>query len=40
VYDVPIEVATRIFELFLLEGEDVLMKLLLKMVKIKQKKLL
>jgi hypothetical protein len=35
VYDVPHYVATRIFELFLLEGEAILLKLLFKMIKLK-----
>jgi hypothetical protein len=40
VYDVPHSVATRIFELFILEGEKILLSMLYKMIKIKQKKLL
>ena len=40
VYDVPHYVATRIFELFLLEGEEVILRLIFKMIKLKQKKLL
>jgi hypothetical protein len=40
VYDVPHYVATRIFELFLFEGEEVLIRLMFKMIKIKQNKIL
>jgi hypothetical protein len=40
VYDLPQDVAVRVFELFLLEGERLLIKLLMRMIKLKQKKLL
>lgn len=35
VYDVQYEISTRIFEMFLLDGEKFLIKLLIKMIKIK-----
>ena len=40
VYMTPFDVATRLFELFLLDGELVLIKLLLKMIEVKQRKIL
>lgn len=40
IYDVPHFVATRIFELFLLEGEEFIIRFLFKMIKLKQKKIL
>lgn len=40
VYDVPHYVATRIFELFMLEGEEVIIRILFRMIKLKQSKLL
>ena len=40
VYMTPFDVATKLFELFLLDGELVLIKLLLKMIEVKQRKIL
>lgn len=40
VYATPFEISTRLFELFLIEGESVLVRVICKMVKIKQEKIL
>lgn len=40
VYDLPKEEAGLVFELFLLEGEKVLIKLLIRMIRYKQKAIL
>jgi|LauGreDrversion4_2_1035121.scaffolds.fasta_scaffold592729_1 hypothetical protein len=40
VYDLPLDQAIRVFEMFLLDGERVLIKMLIRMVKSKQKKIL
>lgn len=40
VYLTPIEIATRLFELFLLDGEAALLQVLLRMIELKQKKIL
>ena len=40
VYLTPIEIATRLFELFILDGETALVRLLLRMIELKQKKIL
>lgn len=40
VYMTPFDVATKLFELFLLDGELVLIKVLLKMIELKQKVIL
>jgi|LauGreDrversion4_2_1035121.scaffolds.fasta_scaffold333382_2 hypothetical protein len=40
VYQVPIEIATRIFECFLLDGEIAIVKILLRMLYIKREKIL
>ena len=37
VYLTPIEIATRLFEIFLLDGENALIRMLLKMIALKQK---
>ena len=40
VYLTPIEIATRLFEIFLLDGENALIRMLLKMIALKQKAIL
>jgi hypothetical protein len=40
VYMTPFDVATRLFELFLLDGELVLIRIILKMIELKQRKIL
>lgn len=40
VYLTPIEIATRLFELFILDGEMALVRILLRMIELKQKKIL
>ena len=40
VYLTPIEIATRLFELFILDGETALIRVLLRMIELKQKKIL
>jgi hypothetical protein len=40
VYLTPIEIATRLFELFILDGENALIGVLLRMIELKQKKIL
>ena len=40
VYLTPIEIATRLFELFILDGEMALVRILLRMVELKQKNIL
>ena len=40
VYLTPIEIATRLFEIFLLDGEGALLRMLLKMISIKQRAIL
>lgn len=40
IYDLPKEQAVRVFEMFLLDGEQLLIKMLVRMVKIKEKKIL
>ena len=40
VYMTPLDVATKLFELFLIDGELILIKLLLKMIEVKQRKIL
>ena len=40
VYLTPIEIATRLFELFILDGETALIRVLLRMIDLKQKKIL
>ena len=40
VYLTPIEIATRLFEIFLLDGENALIRMLLKMIALKQKSIL
>lgn len=40
VYLTPIEIATRLFELFILDGELALIHVLLRMIDLKQKKIL
>jgi hypothetical protein len=40
VYDLPLDLAVRIFEMFLLDGQALLIKLLVRMVTLKQKKIL
>jgi hypothetical protein len=40
VYLTPIEIATRLFELFILDGESALLQVLLRMIELKQKKIL
>ena len=37
VYLTPIEIATRLFEIFLLDGENSLIRILLIMIELKQK---
>ena len=39
VYLTPIQIATRLFEIFLLDGENALIKLLLRMIELKQKQI-
>lgn len=40
VYMTPLDVASRLFELFLLDGEKVLLTIIMKMVELKQRKIL
>ncbi len=40
VYLTPIEIATRLFELFILDGESALIQVLIRMIELKQKKIL
>lgn len=40
VYQIPLDIATRVFELFIVEGETILIKILFKMLSHKQQKLL
>jgi len=40
VYMTPLDVASRLFELFLLDGENVLLTIILKMIELKQKKIM
>ena len=40
VYLTPIEIATRLFEIFILDGENALIRLLLRMLELKQKEIL
>jgi undecaprenyl pyrophosphate phosphatase UppP len=40
VYTCPFEQAARLFELFIIDGEMVLIKLLLRMIEVKEKKIL
>lgn len=40
IYLTPIEIATRLFELFILDGESALIRVLLRMIELKQKKIL
>ena len=40
VYLTPIEIATRLFELFILDGEMALVRILLRMIELKHKKIL
>jgi len=40
VYLTPIEIATRLFELFILDGEMALVRILLRMIELKQKKIM
>ena len=40
VYLTPIEIATRLFEIFLLDGEGALLRMILKMISIKQRQIL
>ena len=40
VYQVPLEIATRIFECFILDGEIAIVKILLRMLYIKREKIL
>jgi hypothetical protein len=40
IYDLPQAQAIRIFEMFLLDGEKLLIKMLVRMIKLKQKKIL
>ena len=40
VYLTPVEIATRLFEIFILEGENALIRVLLRMIDLKEKKIL
>ena len=40
IYDSPEQVATQIFDVFLLDGEQVIFTLLLKMIELKEEKIL
>lgn len=40
VYLTPIEIATRMFEIFLLDGDNALIRVLLHMIELKQRKIL
>ena len=40
VYMTPFETAAKLFELFILDGESVLLKMLLRMVELKERKIL
>ena len=40
VYDLPPEQAMRIFEVFMLDGETLLVKFIVRMIKLKEKKIL
>ena len=40
VYLTPLEIATRMFEVFLLDGDNALIRILLHMIELKQKKIL
>ena len=40
VYLTPIEIATRLFELFILDGESALVNVLVRMIDLQQKKIL
>ena len=40
VYDLPPEQALRIFEVFMLDGETLLVKFIVRMIKLKEKKIL
>ena len=40
VYLTPIEIATRLFELFILDGESALINVLVRMIDLRQKKIL
>ena len=40
IYDSPEEIATHIFDVFLLDGETVIFTLLLKMIELKEEKIL
>lgn len=40
VYLTPVEIATRLFEIFIFDGENAIVKVLLKMIGLKQVKIL
>jgi len=40
VYLTPIEIATRLFEIFILDGDNALIRVLLHMIELKQKQIL
>lgn len=40
VYLTPIEIATRLFEIFIIDGENALVRILLRMVELKQTEIL
>lgn len=40
VYDLPVSQAMRIFEVFMLDGEHILIKFVVRMIKLKEKKIL
>jgi len=40
VYLTPFDIATKLFELFLIEGELLLIRIILKMIELKQRKIL
>jgi hypothetical protein len=40
IYHMPLDLAARIFEVFLIEGETFLIRLLMKMVELKQSKII
>ena len=40
IYSTPIEISTRLFEIFIIDGEKALVRLLLKMIELKADELL
>ena len=40
VYKTPIEIATRLFEIFILDGETALIKILLRVIELRKRKIL